>query len=437
MSELAAAKIVRSAPPPPRGWGRVLARLGLLGSLYFAQGLPFGFFTQAVPVLLRKQGASLSAIGFTALLTFPWALKFLWAPVVDRRYWPALGRRRSWILPMQLGSAATLFALAALPHATVMPTLMVGMVLLNLFAATQDIATDGLAVEILPANDRGLANGLQVAGYRLGMVIGGGTLLGYYDRLGSRGVFLTMALLTLAMSLPVLALREARPAQAAISAGEPDDARHARHARPRAVHFLRLPGVAPVLALLLLYKSGESLANSMLRPFLSDAGLSLAEIGKIVGTVGFLAGLLGALSGGALVNAVGRRRSLILFGICQAAAVAGYATLAIGHPTKHAIIVACGVEHFTSGLATAALFTAMMDWCRPEHEGTDYTVQASAVVLATGTSAVIAGGLAQAWGYRTTFLIAVAVCLLAVAAAALLFPRRGFGAAPAASTPRA
>jgi MFS transporter, PAT family, beta-lactamase induction signal transducer AmpG len=411
---------------------RPCARLGLLGSLYFAQGLPFGFFTQAVPVLLRKQGASLSAIGFTALLTFPWALKFLWAPAVDRRYWPRVGRRRSWILPMQLASALTLLALAALPNATVMPTLMIGVVLLNLFAATQDIATDGFAVEILPAADRGLANGLQVAGYRLGMVIGGGTLLGYYDLLGSRGVFLTKALLTVAASLPVLTTREAAPS--AVGAEEPATTPGgvAPAVASPAVHFLRLPGVGRVLALLLIYKAGEALANSMLRPFLVDAGLTLADLGAIIGTVGFLAGLFGALTGGTLVTAVGRQRSLILFGLCQAAAVAGYAYLTIGHPSTLEVTVACGVEHFTSGLATAALFTAMMDWSRPEHAGADYTVQASAVVVATGTSAVLAGSLAQALGYRATFLIGVAVCLIAVLAAAVLFPRRGFGPAPAA-----
>ena len=68
-------------------------KLGLLASLYVCQGLPFGFFTQALPVLLRKQGVSLEAIGLSSLLALPWALKFVWAPLVDRYFWPGVGRR--------------------------------------------------------------------------------------------------------------------------------------------------------------------------------------------------------------------------------------------------------------------------------------------------------------------------------------------------------
>jgi MFS family permease len=94
----------RSTPAEPS----TASTLTLLGSLYFAQGLPFGFFTQALPVMMRKTGFSLGQIGLTSLLAMPWALKFLWAPAVDR-YWSArLGRRRSWILPLQFATVEIL-----------------------------------------------------------------------------------------------------------------------------------------------------------------------------------------------------------------------------------------------------------------------------------------------------------------------------------------
>ena len=89
-------------------------RFVLLGTLYFAQGLPYGFFSLALPVFLRQGGVSLSKIGFTSLLVLPWALKFLWAPFLDRVYWPKLGRRRTWILAMQL--AATILLALAYAH---------------------------------------------------------------------------------------------------------------------------------------------------------------------------------------------------------------------------------------------------------------------------------------------------------------------------------
>jgi RhtX/FptX family siderophore transporter len=386
-------------------------RFTLLGSLYFAQGLPFGFFVQAIPVILRSQGYSLREIGLASLLTLPWALKFLWAPIVDRRWWPHIGRRRSWILAMQLAGVVVLAGLAATPAADAIAVLMAAMIVLNLIAATQDIATDGLAVDVLPPGERGLANGLQVAGYRVGMIVGGGVLLGLHDHLGNRGTFAVMAALTALSSVPVLTTREAAPSPAAGAAASP------------LPHFLHRPGAWRLIALIVVYKFGEAFATGMLRPFLVDARLSLPDIGSMLGTVGGGSGMLGALAGGAAIARFGRRRTLIAFGIGQIVAVAGYAYLALGEPSVTLFAVWCGVEHFASGTATAALFTCMMDWSRAEHGGTDYTVQASAVVIATGIASTVSGFSAAALGYAGHFAVAAALCAAAVVVVAALFPR--------------
>ena len=81
--------------------------LSLLTVLYFAQGLPYGFFSQAVPVILREEGYSLTQISVYGLLFAPWGLKFLWAPYVD-----AYGTRRRWLVSLQLSSAVVALVLA-------------------------------------------------------------------------------------------------------------------------------------------------------------------------------------------------------------------------------------------------------------------------------------------------------------------------------------
>mgnify|MGYP003944609725 CR=1 FL=1 len=122
-------------------------KYALLASLYIAQGLPFGFFMQSLPVLLRNEGMALETIGFSAVLALPWAFKFLWAPALDK--W---GSRRHWIMAANALAVVALLALSLLPlqelATRALGWLFFGFFVINLFSATQDIATDGLAVNI-------------------------------------------------------------------------------------------------------------------------------------------------------------------------------------------------------------------------------------------------------------------------------------------------
>jgi MFS family permease len=404
-------------------------KLVLIGSLYVAQGLPYGFFTQALPVLLRERGLALPLIGLSHLLTLPWALKFLWAPLIDRVDAPRLGRRRAVLIPLQLAGCAVFLALALLAAPGALWALAVAALLVNAISATQDIATDALAVELLTTDERGLGNALQVGGYRAGMILGGGLIPLVFALAGWTVAFVGMAGLLLLATAPVLAYREpARPRPA--------------QARPGLVavlgQALARPGLGPWLAVLATFKTGEWLASGMLRALLTDEGATLVDVSLMLGGAGFGAALVGALVGGALVPRLGRRRALIAFGCLQAAAIAGLA-VAAAYPSAPVLYTAVAAEHLTSAMATAALFTAMMDMCRPEHAATDYTLQASLVVIAAGAAAALSGVSAEALGYPGHFALAAVVAALGVAIVATyrptaaelaLLPPRRAGAAP-------
>lgn len=149
-------------------------------------------------MVLRDSGYSLVAIGATGVLFAPWALKFLWAPVVDRH-----GTRRRWLLTLQLLSAAVMLGLATLDLSTSLRWLLAGIAVVNLLSATQDVATDGLAVRLLGPRQRGVGNAIQVGAYRIGMIVGGGALLWLFSLAGWRLLFLTMAGLLLLTTVPV------------------------------------------------------------------------------------------------------------------------------------------------------------------------------------------------------------------------------------------
>ncbi len=407
-----------------------IMRFFLLTSLYFAQGLPFGFFTQFLPVMLRQQGVSLKAIGASYLLALPWSLKFLWAPVVDRYGSERVGRRRSWILPIQALSILALVAISFIDPRQSLRPVALSILLCNFLAATQDIATDGLAVDSLHETDRGLGNAIQVAGYRIGMIVGGGLLLPLFAATNWRITVLAMAMALAVASVPIALHREeARakdPNNTTVEQGPYRTAGTAARSLLKSVTAFgwHRPGIWQWVLLLLTYKTGDSLASGMVRPFTVDRGASLSQIGWMLGILGFSAGLLGAVTGGALVNVLGRRRALIGFGLFQAASVALYGVLAAASTTSiNALAAAATFEHFAGGCATAALFTVMMDACRKDQAATDYTVQSCAVVIATGLASSLSGVCAQMLGYRGMFTLASVLCVLGVLYVAFAYDR--------------
>lgn len=357
-------------------------KLVLLGSLYLSQGLPFGFLTQAVPVLLREAGASLTTIGDTSLLMLPWLLKALWAPLVDRTGSERFGRRRSWIVPLQLLTATVLIGLALAEPEDAIPWLLGATFLTALLGSTQDIATDGLAVEVLSDADRGLGNGVQVAGYRLGMVVGGGALLVVFAKVGWMASFLAMAGVLLVATLPILRHDE-RPVPRDEGMAEP------------VWGLLRRPGMTAWLAFLVAYKIGEQLGGAVTKPMLVDRGLDLSAIGWL-GALDSGTSLVGALVGGLLVGRLGDRRALVGFGLLQAIGVALWAVPALEFGGVGVLAAVKSLDGFVGSMATVALFTAMMRSCRDDSGGTDYTVQASVVLVAAFLGGALGGRAADA-----------------------------------------
>lgn len=376
-------------------------KVTLLGALYLAQGLPFGFFTQALPVLLRDAGYSLVAISASGLLFLPWALKFAWAPLVDHH-----GTRRQWLVTLQLLSAATAAAMASLDLTSTMTWLFVGIAVSNLFAATQDIATDGLAVNLLGPHERGLGNGLQVGAYRLGMVVGGGALLALFAATGWRQMFLVMAGLLALLVIPTLWVREPGP-------HSPTQVRSSR--MPVALGWadrLLQPGMLALVALLVVFKIGDSMGSAFIGPWLHDTGMTLSQIAVLKGTVASAMVLLGAAAGSWLTWRTGRRTAIVVGGLLQVAAMALLALAGFGIGGLATVVAACIAEAAFGGVANVALFTLMMDASDEEHAGTDYSLLACALVGAQGLAAVSGGLIGDLWGYRTLFTVAFVVCTL-------------------------
>ncbi|MCR4507934.1 MFS transporter [Pseudomonas sp. 32.2.56] len=397
----------------------------LLASLYCAQGLPSGLLAHSLPVLLRQHGVDLALIGLLKLLALPWLLKVLWAPWVDRLASPRLGHHRGWILPLQLAVIALIASLALINPERLFDSyffVLIGLLLLvNLAASTQDIATDGLAVRLLPERWRGLGNSLQVGGYKVGMLVSGSGLLLAMDALGWHLSLALVAGLLVLMTLPIWRFDERRelPFQPA-QAEPPGPGLLLRHYRG----LLLQPGMLFWLAVLLSFKLGDALGSPMIKPMLVDQGWSNAELGQLT-LISSLAGIGGALLGGLLYARIGALRALLLFGLLQASGIAAMAVLVNAGGSIDLVYLVALFEQTADGMSTVALFAVMMRQCRPEHEGADFTLQASVQLLLAGVVGATSGLLATWLGYQVLFVGAGSLGVLALLVVLLYFRRYG------------
>lgn len=154
----------------------LVLRLSAFTALYAAQGLPYGLLSVAVPAHMAERGFSPAAIGsFIGITLLPWSLKLVNGPIMDRWSFLPMGRRRPWVLVAQAGMVVSSVAIAFLPN----PLDHLGWLTalgfaINFFTAFQDVAVDGMAIDIIPVNQQARANGFMWGGKTLGYLRGGG-----------------------------------------------------------------------------------------------------------------------------------------------------------------------------------------------------------------------------------------------------------------------
>jgi len=173
------------AQPPASSPARVpgaLFRLLVVAVLGFASGLPLALTGQALQAWLSVEGVDIATIGFLSLVGLPYTFKFLWAPLMDRfELWPALGRRRGWLVLSQLALALALWALASTSPTGALQAFALLAVAVAFISASQDVVIDAYRTDLLPPAERGLGASLNVLGYRLAMILSGGVALIWTD----------------------------------------------------------------------------------------------------------------------------------------------------------------------------------------------------------------------------------------------------------------
>lgn len=383
-----------------------------LAFLYTAQGIPFGFATEYLPVVLREQGYSYAGIAALSWLQLPWQLKVLWAKAADSPRLRPHARALILALQMALTLCVAGFAIEPLAKAATMWFALTASA--AALAATQDVFVDAFAVRVLEPSERGYGNTAQVAGYRLGMLIGGAALLLLVTRLGERATLLGCAGLVALASIGAFAGSADAGTNAGAHAGAVTDANaNAKAERPSSVrgllrHMLNEKARAVIL-LALTFKLGLHMAGSLLKPMAKDFGWSKERIGWAIVTVGSAGALMGAALGGVLHRRLGERRALVVALVVQTLVCLPLIAVERLHAPLGLTTFAIWLEHFGSGFGTTVLFAALMSATRPADAGLHYTVLTSANALAIGLGGLMGGILADRAGLLVAFVAATAV----------------------------
>ena len=263
-------------------------------------------------------------------------------------------------------------------------------------SATQDVAIDAYAVDVLHPSEQGVAAGARTAVYRAAMYVAGGlsiTLAGKYSWPAVNAVlaFLYLILLVITWKAPEPEEKWKPPASIKEAIWQPF------------LGFLSRHRALEILAFVVCYKLADNLAGALLRPFLIDMGYSDFDRGVALATVGLFATLGGTFLGGILTTLLGLGNSLWLFGILQIVSNIGYVLVSTSGVDRPLMYGAMGFENFTQGLGTGAFSVLLLRMTQQRFSATQYALFSSLFGLPRILAGPLTGFMVDAMGWTNFF----------------------------------
>ena len=388
-------------------------------ALGFSSGLPLLLTYSTLSAWLATTDVRRAAIGTFALVGTPYALKFLWAPLMDRLPPPLpLGRRRGWGITIQILLIGAILCLGSCNPKHNLPLMATLAVLVAFLSASQDIVIDAWRVESLNADQQAPGAAMIQSGYRIAMLVSGAGGLFIAAYAGWFAAYATMAaLLSVGLLVFLLAPEPKVPPDPSHAAGSSWLA--IRQAFSTAVigpfrDFMRRPLWPVILIAIFGYKLGEAMAGVMSTPLYISLGFSLPEIAAVSKVFGFFSIVAGVLLGGFVTTRFGIRRSLILCGILQSAGNLFFVLQAVGGHRIGYLALCVTAENITGGMAGTALITYLSSLCSPAFTATQYALLSSLALLGRTVVASSGGVLSEKIGWVRFFLLTTVVALPAI-----------------------
>lgn len=377
--------------------------------LGFSSGLPLALLTSTLQAWYASSGMSVLATGALSLISLPYAYRIFWGPIVDSYSLNRLGRRRSWILSMQILLLLG-FNLMAWFTPDQYPKLLAFIALvLACCSATQDIAIDAHRAEYLPTKHHALGASFAVFGYRLALLVSGGLALIMADKLGWAYTYRCMGFV---MALGIAAV---------IWSKEPAVALHETKNLSQSFFepvrdFLSRPRITALLLFIFFYKLGEAFTTTtsgIVMPFLIQGlGFSLDTIGYINKMLGIASILAGGLVSGFILIRCTLYSSLLCFGILQACTNILFVLLAMTGKNILLLSVAVFSDNFAAGMGSTALVALFMRLVNKRFTGTQFSMLVALSTLPRIISGPVAATIEMSIGWVGLYQLSVVCALL-------------------------
>jgi len=379
-------------------------KYALLISLYCTQFMGIGFIYTAVPAILRQENVPLDQISYVYAIGLFWAVKFIWAPIIDSYKIGKFGRYRDWIMLFQSLMVATLI-LAAIFEMPEQYSILLGLfALFAFFSSTQDIATDALTFSSLKENERGAGGAIQTIGAMLGNLIGAGLVLTFYHSFGWFGSLLILAAMTSFSLFHVYLSRHIVVELCDDSIRSIDYSRLCK--------FFNHSKNVSWLFLIVIFYIGLSTSYVLVNPMLVDFGWSLEKIGLVSSFLGSVFSILGALVIALIVRHLGKKTAILI-----ATTAVLFSTLSLLLPlyfSQHdwALFLAVILIFIGYGGGSTIVYMGMMDNCTQDTAGTDFTLQFSVVFIFGFIASGISLSQAEVYGYSAVLIVSACTSIL-------------------------
>lgn len=381
--------------------------------LGISAGAPLAFLLSTLKVLLVDGGVNLTTIGFFALISLPYSFKFLWAPLIDnfsiRFLVKKLGKRRSWLLFLQIILFILIFFIGSISVTDNISLITIIALLIAFISASQDVVIDAYRIERIADENQGIAAAFYIYGYRIGMLFTGAFAL-YLSAVFSWDI--VTKIISFAVVIGIFGTIIANK----IIEKNDNKNQNINQILQKTVFepfidFAKKSNWLLILLFIISFKLCDAFAGNMTLPFLLDIGFSKGQIATIVKTFGLFATMFGIFAGGAIVKFFNIKTALLVGCVLQAMSNLGFYFQSIYGANELLLYPVIFIENFSGGIGDVILVSYLSILCNKVFAATQYAILSSIASLGRSMFSATSGIIAQDYGWEIFFIFSIIIAL--------------------------